>query len=269
MVYSRINFILSSLYPGQCQLCGEPGHDGLCPSCRKQLPLNAVCCRQCALPLPTGEPPLCGHCLNRGSPIDQSHIPLLYSDPVDHLISQFKFAGKLNYGRLLSDLLARHLRDASEWPERLIPVPLHRKRLCQRGYNQSLELAKPLAQRFGIALDHRSCQRVVDTQPQAELAKRQRGENMRGAFRLTRGIPATHVALIDDVVTTGSTVTELAHVLKRSGVQRSMSGQWPGPPEAGRGCFRIATIRYASVPLPYIMFRPYPFSIIDGECSVF
>ncbi|MCW8908267.1 MAG: phosphoribosyltransferase family protein, partial [Sedimenticola sp.] len=105
-------------------------------------------------------------------------------------------------------------------PERLLPVPLHPVRLRQRGYNQSLELARPLARRLGIALEQNSCHRVLDTRPQADLPRRQRLHNLQRAFRLSHPPEARHIALVDDVVTTGSTVNELARLLLRAGVQR-------------------------------------------------
>ena len=105
-------------------------------------------------------------------------------------------------------------------PERLLPVPLHPARLRQRGYNQSLELARPLSRQLDIALDRSCFQRILNTPPQADLPRRQRLHNLRGAFRLSPPPEARHVALVDDVVTTGSTVNELARLLLRAGVQR-------------------------------------------------
>ncbi len=220
MVYKCLNNILSLLYPDHCQLCDAPATDGLCAPCRDDLPYNRHACIQCGLPLPQPLEVVCGSCQQQPPPVDRSWIPFLYAAPVDRLISQFKFSEKLPQGRLLSRLLEQQLPRRLPLPELLIPVPLHGDRLRQRGYNQALELAKPLGRRFGIPVDHRSCQRIVQTRPQHALRKQQRARNMRGAFRITRPLAARHVALVDDVVTTGNTVNELARQLKRAGVAR-------------------------------------------------
>lgn len=221
MVYNCINNILTAFFPTHCQLCGIPNPDGLCEGCRRALPLNHSCCRQCALPLPKNAPPLCGRCTRHNPWIERSLIPLRYEPPVDRLIGLFKFQGRLQHTQLLSRLILEAVESADEpLPECLIPVPLHPSRLRHRGFNQSLELARPLARQLDIGLEWNSCQRRLNNPPQAELPRRQRLRNLRGAFTLGQPLPATHVALVDDVVTTGSTVIELARLLKRSGVQR-------------------------------------------------
>ncbi len=220
MVYNCLNFILSWLYPDLCQLCDAPAFEGLCEGCRQELPHNHHACRQCGLPLTPGQETVCGHCLRQPPALDHSLIPFLYSPPIDRLIGGFKFSAKLPQGRLLSRLLGDYLEQHAEMPDLLLPVPLHPARLRQRGYNQALELAKPLSRRFHIPIDHRSCRRVRPTRPQSTLKKRQRRRNIRGAFQIIRPIAAKHVALVDDVVTTGGTVNELARQLKLAGIAR-------------------------------------------------
>jgi ComF family protein len=123
---------------------------------------------------------------------------------------------------MLATLLLEHLlrSNREQLPQLLIPVPLHRKRLQERGFNQAVELARPLSRQLDIPLDFSSCRRVRDTRSQSELHVRERQRNVRGAFKLSGKIEADHVALLDDVVTTGSTVTALAKVLRRTGVGR-------------------------------------------------
>ncbi|WP_260292735.1 ComF family protein [Sedimenticola hydrogenitrophicus] len=220
MVYSCINNILSLLYPDHCRLCDAPARAGLCAGCREELPYNAQGCRRCGLPLTLGRELVCGHCLQHPPAVDRSLIPFLYAAPIDRLIGQFKFSGRLAQGRLLSRLLGDHLERQATLPELLIPVPLHPSRLRQRGYNQALELARPLGRRFAIPLDHQSCSRIRHTRPQHALNKHQRRQNIRGAFQVSQPITARHVALVDDVVTTSNTVNELARQLKRAGVAR-------------------------------------------------
>lgn len=220
MVYNCINNILSLIYPDYCQLCNAPATDGICAGCRQELPYNHHSCRQCGLPLTTNREAVCGRCLRHPPAVDRSLIPFLYTTPIDRLIGRFKFSAKLPHGRLLSRLLQVHLEQYATMPDLLIPVPLHPSRLRQRGYNQALELARPLSRHFGIPLDFQSCRRILHTQPQSKLKKRQRKRNIHGAFQVTGPLPATHVALVDDVVTTGSTVNKLARHLKRAGIAR-------------------------------------------------
>lgn len=220
MVYNCINNILSLIYPDHCQLCGAPTIEGLCVGCRQELPHNRHACRQCGLPLALEVDSVCGSCQRRPPAVDRSLIPFLYAAPVDRLIGQFKFSAKLPQGRLLSRLLEQHLERQTSMPDLLIPVPLHPARLRQRGFNQALELAQPLSHQFGIPIDHRSCRRILQTRPQRELKKQQRKRNIRGAFQVNGPLTASHVALVDDVVTTGSTVNELAKRLKLAGVTR-------------------------------------------------
>jgi len=131
-----------------------------------------------------------------------------------------KFHHRLNVARLLGELLADALEthiDAA--PEVLIPVPLHRSRLAQRGYNQALEIARIVARRLGIAIDIRHCTRIGRTAPQTGLDEQTRRRNVRGAFAARGPLPWRRIALVDDVVTTGSTVGELARVLRHAGAE--------------------------------------------------
>jgi ComF family protein len=124
-------------------------------------------------------------------------------------------------GRALSELLIKFIEtNNAKLPEIIIPVPLHPTRLKERGFNQALELAKPIARHFNIPLDTKSCKRTKATATQSTLDKKIRIKNMRGAFEIVRDIKCDHLVLIDDVVTTGTTVNELAKVIKSCGVKR-------------------------------------------------
>lgn len=128
--------------------------------------------------------------------------------------------GDLSSALLLARLMARELADA-EHPQALVPVPLHRDRLRRRGYDQALELARPLAQALGLPLRDDLLRRMRATAPQSRLAAPQRRRNLRGAFAVrTEGNLPTHVALVDDVMTTGATVEAAAAALRRAGVAR-------------------------------------------------
>jgi len=217
--------ILDALYPPVCLLCDAPGEKGrdLCAGCFADLPHNRHACPHCALPLPAAAPSgtLCGGCTRRRLPFERSLIPFLYQDPLNHLVGGFKFHKRLANGQLLADLLGDHLEQhIDNWPQAIVPVPLHPRRLRERGYNQALELARPLGRRFDIRVVSRAVTRTHFTLPQVGLVGKERRRNVRGVFALRHTLDAAHVAILDDVVTTGSTVGELARVLRKGGVAR-------------------------------------------------
>jgi ComF family protein len=138
---------------------------------------------------------------------------------VRRLVQELKFRNKLHLARLLGQLMGSRLAAQEAGVELIIPVPLHRKRLCERGYNQALELAHAMAKQLNVPIDMESCVRTRATAAQSELSSEQRQKNVRGVFSLRKPIAAKTVAIVDDVMTTGATVTELARVLRQSGVQ--------------------------------------------------
>lgn len=154
----------------------------------------------------------------------QAHAACLYDAPLDRLLPRFKFHHDLAAGRLLAQLMAQAFAPlATDWiqPTALVPVPLHPRRLRQRGYDQALELARPLARALNLPRLDNVLQRVRDTTPQSRLEAAQRQGNLKNAFRATRiaALPA-HVILIDDVMTTGATLHAAAEALRRAGVAR-------------------------------------------------
>jgi len=225
VVYKWIKNAQKLTYPPVCTLCGAAGHEGvdICRGCLNDLPFNHHACRRCALPLPDAVPTgsLCGHCQKQPPKFDCCHAPLRYAYPLDHLISSLKFRSKLAHGKLLSQLIAGHLiQQQCELPELIIPVPLHASRQRERGFNQALELARPLGKHFGLPVESSYMLRSRATSPQMGLDKQARRKNIRGAFELKGELSARHVAIVDDVVTTGNTVNELAARLRQGGVER-------------------------------------------------
>ena len=208
------------LFPPRCLVCGESGAGGqdLCTACRAALPWNRPACRRCALPL-AREAPACGACRRVAWPFEASHAAFRYVFPMDRLLPRFKFHADLAAGRLLSELMLATLADA-ERPMALLPVPLHVARLRQRGFDQALELARPLARRLALPLCEDRLWRRRTTPPQSELGARDRRRNVQGAFELRPGALPAHIALVDDVMTTGATLAECGSALKRAGVQR-------------------------------------------------
>lgn len=209
------------LWPPRCLLCGETGRQGrdLCRECDDDLPWNRRACLRCALPLPSSES-ACGHCLRHPPLVDQTHAALVYAFPVDRLLPRLKFHADLACGRLLSQLMIEAFA-ALPRPDALIPLPLHRSRLRARGYDQTLELARPLARAFALPLLDGALIRRRGTPPQSRLDAAARRRNLRGAFAVAPAVPLpAHVAVIDDVVTTGATLHAAALALRRAGAQR-------------------------------------------------
>jgi ComF family protein len=214
------------LWPPLCVLCGRvgsaPSRD-LCAGCEADLPVNDRSCVVCAEPLQLQSVSgvTCGACLRRRPRFDTCIAPYRYAYPLDHMIRHLKYGGSVAQGRVLGDLLSSCVGNAERhsWPQMLLPVPLAPARFRKRGYNQAIVLAEQVHRRLSIPLHTDLLVRTRETLEQAGLEQRARRNNIRGAFALTRALSATHVAIVDDVVTTGSTVNELARTLKRAGVK--------------------------------------------------
>lgn len=209
------------LWPSRCLLCDAlaQGRRDVCTPCAAALPWNRMACLRCALPLPASAN-ACGQCLRKPPPLVQTHATFVYGFPLDRLLPRFKFHDGLAAGRLLSEWM-HDACSTLDRPGALIPVPLHRARLRQRGYDQALELARPLATSMQLALRDDLLLRTRHTQPQSRLGALQRRRNLRGAFVVREDIALPrHVVLIDDVMTTGATLHAAAKTLLRAGVER-------------------------------------------------
>jgi ComF family protein len=216
--------IQSGLMPPVCVLCGDPGHGDLdlCAPCRHELPRHTATCPRCgaALGAQSALASLCGGCLRNPPPFQRVWAPLVYAPPVDHLIQGLKFHGRLELARLLGSLLATWLKPRLDsLPDRVVPVPLHPSRLRERGFNQAVELGREICRALGIAMDTCSCRRRRATAPQSTLAAHERATNIKGAFEVKGRVHGT-VAIIDDVMTTGNTVAELARCLLAAGASQ-------------------------------------------------
>ncbi len=214
--------IINTLFPPRCLICDAQTHTAheICDDCLTNLPFNQHCCYQCALPLPQGQN-MCGHCIQSPPHFDQMIAPLLYKPPIDTLITRLKFSHKLNHAQLLCALIEAPLTEAVEtMPELIIPVPLHQKRQQDRGYNQALEILKPLAESMSLPISNHIAYRQRETELQSRLKAKERHKNMKNAFTIQGDQLPQHIAIFDDVVTTTSTVKELAIALKKAGVQR-------------------------------------------------
>ena len=198
-----------------CLLCCAASGDALlCPACLRDLPrLPAACCPRCALPTSRGE--ICGRCLGKTPHYDAARAAFRYEFPLDKLIQSFKYGHRL----ALCDFLGRQLAQLAHGLEAdlIVPMPLHPERLRERGFNQALELARPLAKTLRLPLDSRHCQRVRHTPAQAALPWKERVKNIRNAFHCTADFSGQRILLVDDVMTTGATLDECARTLKLHG----------------------------------------------------
>jgi len=221
-----IHSLLDLFFPRACLLCrtqtDETHH--LCPDCAAELPILSHSCQKCAQFLHANEHAqlVCGLCLSEPPPYDKVYALFPYQSPIPSLIIGFKFEEQFSHGRFFSHML---LQKIHEWyaghplPDLLIPMPLHPARLRERGFNQAAELTNPLASALKIPIDH-SVIRQKATLPQRTLRARERGPNLAHAFAASQLYTGCHLAIIDDVVTTGETITALARLLRQLGAAR-------------------------------------------------
>ena len=221
---SAIHQLQHAIYPPRCLICNGTGTNGrdLCDSCEQSLPWIKKACFRCALQLPddSSEVLLCGRCLKKAPYFDDSLSMFSFEKEIIGLIHQLKFHDKLAVSRLFGNLLADISVMKLDKPDCLLPVPLHKRRLKQRGFNQSIEISRELQKAWRIPIETSLVNRMRETQSQTGLDVKQRRRNIKGAFEVSGLINHKHIAIVDDVVTTGSTVNELARILKRNGVER-------------------------------------------------
>jgi ComF family protein len=208
-------------------LCGALGRDPLCAPCRAQFCGAGPCrCPVCAEPLAdeaASEVP-CGRCVARRPAYDATVVAVSYQMPLDRLVLELKFGGRLAHARLFASLLADALLAAPALarPSLLCPVPLAPGRLAERGFNQALEIARPLGRLLDIAVAPRLAQRVQETSAQSRLRSAARRANIAHVFAVPEraAVAGRHIGIVDDVMSSGQTLHELAAVLKRHGATR-------------------------------------------------
>ncbi len=214
--------LLEWVFAPQCVLCGaDPGVPGsLCRECRHSLPRNHHCCSRCALPLTsTAVSSECGHCQRQPPPFDCARVPYVYAAPIDTLITRLKFREQLYLAPVLAALLLDSVSH-HPLPDIIIPTPLHDRRSRARGFNQTLEIARWLGQALSIPVAPRGLTRIRHTPAQTGLGVDQRRRNLHGAFVANQNNHWSHVALLDDVVTSAATVSAAATALRAGPVKR-------------------------------------------------
>jgi ComF family protein len=210
-----------------CLLCDEPAEAQMpiCSACETDLPWIGEQCVTCALPLAAAGL-TCGECLLEPPAFEQVVVPWLYGFPVDSLITRFKHNATWPFGHLLADVLGEYLQhrfdEGLPRPDALLPVPLARKRLRQRGFNQAAMLARWLSQSLDLPCEEQVLRRVKETDAQQDLDAKARKRNLRNAFNLMPDaqVKGRHLALVDDVLTTGATAQALARLLMDAGAAR-------------------------------------------------
>ncbi|HSI37569.1 MAG TPA: ComF family protein [Methylotenera sp.] len=211
---------LKSILEQHCLLCASYNSSelGLCEACLNDLPWHtSPQCPQCGL---LSDGLTCGSCLNSVPHYDATHALFTYDFPVDSLLQHYKYRDMLHLANTFATLL--HQKKLSQ-PintnkfDLIIPMPMHNKRLQERGFNQALEIARIIAKNTGIKLDYNTCQRTKLTPPQASLPLKDRIKNIHGVFNCSKNLQGINIALADDVMTTGASLNELAKTLKQAG----------------------------------------------------
>ncbi|MBU3657634.1 MAG: ComF family protein [Rhodocyclaceae bacterium] len=209
-----------------CALCHLPsGNHPVCASCTQDLPvLPDARCERCALPM-LGGLTHCPDCSRHLPLFDTAYAAWAYDFPVDTLIRDFKYGHHLYLGRFFAEQLTSVLEQT--WgasgqprPDLIVPMPLHPHRLRTRGFNQAAEIARHMARRLRIPCAYDALVRLHDTSPQAGLHRDERWRNLLGAFACPEGLPAKHILLVDDVLTTGASLSACAEALRHSGASR-------------------------------------------------
>lgn len=226
MPAAKVDRLLAALFPRRCILCDQPaGVLNCCPGCRRDLPWITSPCSRCGDVLPVDyRGSVCGRCSAVTPAINRIISALVYEYPVDQLIAMAKFQARTDSANVLGELLADYLHarlDSGDLalPDLILPVPLHRRRTAQRGFNQAAEIARPLASALQVPLCLDGCRRVRDTSEQTRLDAAARLKNTRNAFRASEEMAAKHIVVVDDVITTGSTVQSMVVALRDAGAR--------------------------------------------------
>jgi ComF family protein len=205
--------VLDRLFVEVCPCCGGSSAAGLCRVCASRLVRVHDTCGVCGLERPVARCPK----LTVGWRVAAVAAPLAYAPPLDQLIHSLKYRGARRLGRTLALLALGALRERARSIDALAPVPLHPRRLRDRGYNQATEIARMLGRELALPLLLRGVRRRADAGPQAGLAADERVRNVAAAFAVDRSLAGLRVAIVDDVITTGATVNALAAALLDAG----------------------------------------------------
>lgn len=215
---------LGILYPQTCCFCGTVCRENICPECAKKVEyIKEPRCKKCGKPIYREEKELCYDCENNQLAYEQGRSVWLHKGPVKWSVYQFKYRNRRIYAEFYAEEMYRlYGTKLKEWEiETIIPIPLHKKRRRQRGYNQAEVLAKHLGRLSGLSVDTKCVMRVRNTKPQKMLNFKERRKNVKDVFRVVKQCEiAKNILLIDDIYTTGNTINAVTRVLKEKGVQK-------------------------------------------------
>lgn len=218
--------IKQTVFPSVCLLCLSRTNTEkrLCEPCINELPILTQACMQCAEILPSNINVLiCGRCQKTSPAFDRTYALFTYEAPIPQMIIALKFKHDLSFAAAMAELLLTRIVNTwyqhQPYPDLILPVPLHAKRLRERGFNQAIEIARPLAKALHLPLDYKNIYRIKQTKAQSELSAKERQANMKRAFSCDKQFHGLHLAVVDDVMTTGETVHALSSLLKKRGAK--------------------------------------------------
>lgn len=214
--------LINNIFPLVCVFCHERLQRGdICDKCRIDLPWIINACWHCGSRLSSESKQLCGSCVQDSILFSRTIVLFQYQFPIISLITKLKFQEKLSYAQTLGKLLSDRIKkEYSVLPECILPVPLHKQRLKERGYNQALEIAKPIKKILGININNHAVMRIKNTKPQTLIPAKNRPSNLKDAFFVDTTFRSTHVAIVDDVITTANTIKEMGKALTNQGVKK-------------------------------------------------
>lgn len=228
----KIEKILNILYPVKCPFCGvitsagaekKASHHGICAKCRRKIKyITEPRCKKCGKPISKEESEYCFDCTGKKHAFEEGRSLWVHKDPVEQAVYAFKYKNRRIYGKTfgaeMAECYGKYL-----WKKEvdlIVPIPLHKKRRKERGYNQAEILANELGKRTGIPVDARALKRIKETSPQKKLNDKGRRQNIKGAFASERKIAGKTIVLVDDIYTTGSTLDEAARTLYQNGAEK-------------------------------------------------
>ncbi len=225
----NLTHLINRVFKQNCVLCTQnidqntqnapSSIHAVCRACLNDLPWHPKnACPQCGL---ASDGNICGSCLSSPPDFDATHAVFLYSFPIDAMMVRYKYGNMLNLSHTFGQFLAEKIgvEDYSKEIDLIIPMPMHPHRLKERGFNQALEIAKALTKKCKQKLDFKSATRSKLTPPQASLPLKERVKNIKGAFKVSGNLNGKRIAIVDDVMTTGASLNELAKTLKKAGAE--------------------------------------------------
>ena len=213
--------LLEWIAPPCCLLCrlGVEYRHGLCQDCWAKLPVNEIHCERCALPMVHKS--LCGHCQRCPPVFDSVIAPLRYQDPIDQMLCALKYHQQLSFARTAAGLIADMVSESDRpRPDLLVGVPMTYRAVRKRGLNQAAFLARLIGRQLGIPAKSTLIRKLRETDRQSTLNASKRQRNLKGAFHCKGSLKGKHIALVDDILTTGATANEISRVLKAAGANR-------------------------------------------------